>query len=154
MWAPAAPSSTCPPAACPACKPRSVWLINSEVQTQLPKLTVNVGTGGSVVYMPAGGLASLPYGTLFGRPVLEIEQASALGDVGDISLVDLSQYYLARKRGVQAASSIHVKFIEEETALRWSLRVDGRPSWASAITPFKAKSGNTISPFVALAARA
>ena len=137
----------------PACKPNSVWLINSEVQTQLPKLTVNVGTGGSVVYMPAGGLSSLPYGTLYGRPVLEIEQASALGDVGDISLVDLSQYYLARKRSIQAASSIHVKFVEEETALRWSLRVDGQPAWKSALTPYKAKAGNTISPFIALAAR-
>jgi len=144
MWARVAPS----------CKPRSIWLINSEVMTELPKMTINVGTGGSVVYMPAGGLAGLPYGTLYGRPVLEIEQASALGDVGDICCVDLTQYYLARKRGVQAATSIHVKFVEEETALRWSMRVDGQPAWKSALTPYKAKSGNTISPFVTLAARA
>lgn len=137
----------------PSSKARAIWLINTEVETQLPKLTVNVGTGGSVVYMPAGGLSGQPYGTLYGRPVITIEQASALGDVGDISVVDLTQYYLARKGGVQVASSIHVKFVEEETALRWSMRVDGSPAWKSALTPYKAKSGNTISPFVTLAAR-
>ena len=54
------------------------------------------------------------------------------------------------KGGVEAASSIHVKFVEDETAFRFVFRVDGQPIWASAVTPFQ--GSDTVSPFVALAA--
>ena len=47
---------------------------------------------------------------------------------------------------------MHVKFIEEEQTFRWSLRTDGQPLWRTALTPYKGT--NTLSPFVALAARA
>jgi HK97 family phage major capsid protein len=110
-----------------------------------------VGTGGSPIYMPPGGLSASPYGTLFGRPMLPIEQASTVGTVGDILLLDPTQYIMGDKGGMQSASSVHVRFIYDESVYRFTLRTDGQPLWNSALTP--AKGSNTLSPFVALATR-
>lgn len=129
----------------------AVWFINQDVEPQLYQMSLAVGTGGVPVYLPANGIAGSQYSTLFGRPVIPIEQCDTVGDLGDIILADMSQYYIADKGGVQSASSIHVKFIYDETAFRMTYRVDGQPSWGSVITPFK--SSNTLSPFVTLAAR-
>lgn len=133
-------------------RPNAVWLINQDIEPQLYSLGITVGTGGSPVYLPPGGLSGSPYGTLFGRPVIPIEQAQTLGTVGDIALADFSQYILIDKGGIQAASSIHVKFIYDETVFRFVYRVDGQPWWPAALTP--KNSTNTLSPFVVLATRA
>jgi HK97 family phage major capsid protein len=90
---------------------------------------------------------------LFGKPVIPIEHASAIGDVGDIMLADMSQYLLIEKGGIQAANSIHIKFDYDEVAFRVTYRVNGQPLLASPLTPYKATSGRTLSPFVTLAAR-
>ena len=130
----------------------SVWLVNQEVEVQLAQMNLAVGTGGIPVYMPAGGLSSAPYSTLYGRPVIAIEQASALGDVGDISLVDLSQFLLIEKGGLQDASSIHVRFLYDEQVMRFVYRISGQPIWNKPLTPYKGASDQ--SPFVTLAERA
>lgn len=130
----------------------SVWLINQELEPQLDQLALPVGTGGVPAYMPPGGLADSPYGRLKGRPVIPIEQAAAIGDAGDIILADFSQYLLADKGGVQAASSMHVNFATDEMVYRFIYRVDGQPTWNAALTPFKGTS-STLSPFVTLGAR-
>lgn len=114
-------------------------------------MSLSVGTGGIPVYMPPNGAAGTPYGTLFGRPVIPVEQASTLGTAGDISLVDLSQYLLIDKGEVQSASSVHVRFIYGENTFRFTYPVNGQPIWNKAMTP---KNGsNTLSPFVTLATR-
>jgi len=130
----------------------SVWLINQDIEPQLHALNLAVGTGGIPVYMPANGLSQEPYDTLYGRPVLPIEQCSTLGTVGDIALVDLTQYLMIDKGQLAATSSIHVKFVYDETAFRFVYRCDGQPWWNSALTPYKGT--NTQSPFVVLATRA
>jgi HK97 family phage major capsid protein len=117
------------------------------------QLGLAVGLGGGLVYMPPGGLSGQPYGTLFGRPVIAIEQAASLGDKGDVLLADMNQYVLADKGGIQSAVSMHVRFTNDETVIRFVYRVDGQPLWHSALTPFKGTS-NTLSPFVTLDARA
>lgn len=132
----------------------AVWFINQEVEPQLHQMYMAVGVGGVPVYLPANGVAGTPYGTLFGRPVIPIEQASALGDVGDIVLADMSKYLIADKGGVQTASSMHVKFEYDEMAFRVTYRIDGQPLLNKPITPYKAGAGNTLSSFVALADRA
>jgi HK97 family phage major capsid protein len=131
----------------------AVWLINQEVEPQLYSMVLSAGTAGVPVYMPAGGISGQPYASIFGRPVVPIEHCQKLGDVGDIILADMSQYILADKGGIQSASSMHVKFAYDEMAFRVTYRVDGQPARASAITPYKATSGNTLSSFVTLAAR-
>ena len=125
----------------------AVWYINQELEPYLYTLTV----GDKPVYIPAGGLSEKPYGTLFGRPVVPLEQCSAAGSVGDIILGDLSQYLLIDKGGINAASSIHVRFLYDESVFRFIYRVDGQPIWNKPITPYKGSS--TLSPFVTLAAR-
>lgn len=133
-------------------RPNAVWFINQDVEPQLFTMGIQIGTGGSPVYMPPGGAAAAPYGTLFGRPVIPIEQCQTLGDAGDILLADFSQYILIDKGGIQSASSIHVRFVYDESVFRFVYRVDGQPLWNATLTPFK--GSNTLSPFVRLAARA
>ena len=129
----------------------AVWLINQEAETQLYSMYLSVGTAGVPVYMPANGISGQPFGTLFGRPVIPVEQCSALGDKGDIILADLSQYLIADKGGVQTASSMHVRFLYDEMAFRVTYRVDGQPLRNVPITPYK--GATTLSSFVTLDAR-
>lgn len=133
--------------------PRAEWFINQEILPQLLQMNVAVGTaGGQLVYMPPGGLSASPYGMLMGRPVNIIEQAAGLGDEGDIIFADLSQYLLIQKP-MTSDSSIHVRFVNNETTFRWVWPVIGKPLLASAITPYKATSATTLSPFITLQAR-
>ncbi|HUV84724.1 MAG TPA: phage major capsid protein [Methanosarcinales archaeon] len=134
-------------------RPNAVWFINQEIEPQLFAMTMPVGLGGVPVYMPAGGLSGAPYATLFNRPVIAIEQASALGDLGDISVADLSQYIMIDKGGIQTASSIHVAFMTDEQVFRFVYRYDGLPWWNTPLTPYKAAAAGTLSPFVTLAVR-
>jgi len=129
----------------------AVWFINQDVEPELHTMSFASGTAGIAVYMPANGLSVAPYATLYGRPVVPIEQCATVGDVGDVIFADFSQYVLIDKGSMQSASSIHVKFTTDETAFRFVYRVDGQPLWASALTPFK--GSNTQSPFVVVETR-
>jgi len=130
----------------------AVWLINQDVEGQLYQMSLAVGTGGAPVYLPAGGASSSPYSSLFGRPVIPIEQCQTLGTAGDIYLCDFKNgYILAEKGGVSTDMSIHVRFVYDESVLRFVFRVDGQPVLSSAITPFK--GSNTLSHFINLEAR-
>jgi HK97 family phage major capsid protein len=137
----------------------AVWLINQDVEPQLYQMNVKIknvaGTenvGGMPVYIPAGGLSSSPYGALFGRPVIPVEYTETLGTAGDVILADFSQYIIIEKGGVQQASSIHVRFLNDEQVFRWVVRNDGQPTWNAPLTPFKGT--NTLSPFITTAVRA
>jgi HK97 family phage major capsid protein len=130
----------------------SVWIINQDVVPQLQVMTLGIGTAGVPVYLPPGGASSTPYGTLFGRPIIPVEHCKTVGTKGDIILADFSQYLYASKGGIMSAQSIHVRFIEGETAFRFIVRNDGKPWWSSALTP--ANGSNTLSPFVVLDTRA
>ena len=130
------------------------WFINTETTPQLTKMQIGTGVSGQLVYMPPGGLSGSPYGSIYGKPVVEIETASALGTVGDISYLDLSKYKLITKGGIQATDSIHVRFLFNERTFRWITRINGAPKFNSPITPYKATSGKTLSSFVTLATRA
>ncbi len=129
----------------------SVWYINQGIEPQLFTLHLDVGTGGIPVYMPAGGLSGAPFGSLFGRPVIPIEQTAALGTIGDIIFMDPSAYVLIDKGGVKTDISIHVEFLTDQSTFRFVYRVDGQPSWAAPLTPHS--GGDTLSPFIALETR-
>lgn len=129
----------------------AVWFINQDCEPQLNQLNQAVGTGGQLVYLPPGGLSSAPYASLYGRPLVATEYNAALGTPGDIMLADFSQYTLIDKGGVQAATSMHVAFLTDEMVFRITYRVDGKPMWATTLTPFKGSL--TKSPFITLAQR-
>jgi len=129
-----------------------VWLTGQDTFMERINMTLDVGTAGSLVFMPPGGISGAQYGSIFGAPVLEIEYADNLGDTGDLVLADLSQYLVCDKGTPQSAQSIHIRFDYDEMCFRFIYRVDGQPAWHSAITP--ANDGDTVSPFLYLAERA
>lgn len=122
----------------------AVWLANEDADEQLEQLAGNPNT-----YIPAG-----VYGNVFpllkGRPVLTIEQCPAVGTVGDLVLADLSKYVIL-DGGMNSAISLHVRFDSDQALLRFTMRVDGRPSFTTPISPFNGTL--TRSPFIALGAR-
>lgn len=129
-----------------------VWLYNQELEPQLHQLTWS--TGGSTsqpVLWPQGGISGLPYDTIYGAPAFPIEQAAAPGDIGDFMLVDLSKYLLARKGAMKTDVSMHVRFLYDELAYKFSIRVDGQTIPNAGITPYKGTK--KLSPFLYLEAR-
>jgi len=120
-----------------------IWLGNQGIFPQM----LNLSIGNVPVFLPSGGLSGLPYATLLGRPYFDTEYNPTLGEIGDLMLVSPSAYKMIEKSGVQAASSIHVAFTTDESLFRFVMRIDGAPSFESAIT---GHDGVTYSPFVAL----
>lgn len=132
----------------------AVWLINQDIEPQLLAMAFDPdATAGKVpVYLPANGAAGSPFATLMGRPVVPVEAASTLGDLGDIILADLTQYMIVTKgQDIRTDVSIHLYFDQALTAFRFIWRVTGQPWWAAAIQPQNAVS--TRSAFVTLAER-
>ena len=132
-------------------RPGAIWVINQEVEQQLFQMSLAVGTGGSSVYMPAGGVSQSMFNTLMGKPVVVAEQAAGIGDTGDIILGDFGEYISIDKGGMKSDVSIHVQFLTDQVAFRFTYRIDGQPVLSQPITP--AKGTLTQSHFVKLAAR-
>jgi HK97 family phage major capsid protein len=124
----------------------AVWVVDIAAFPQLATMALNVGVGGSAVWLNNG--VEGPPATILGRPVIFTEKAASLGTTGDISFVDLSYYLVGDRQQLQVASSTEFKFNQDKVAFRVISRVDGRPWIQSAITP--ANSGPTLSPFVQL----
>lgn len=133
-------------------RPSAVWLYNQDIETQLLTLTIEGTSSSTPVFVPPGGFSASPFGTIFGKPAIAIEQAATLGDKGDIGLYDLSEYLTIRKGGLIAEQSMHVRFIQHEQTFRWTLAANGQPTWRSSRTPFKGTQAQ--SPYVCVAARA
>ena len=134
-------------------KSKALWFTSSSAEAQLPKLAIDVGTGGSAVplYVPTRNPNLQAFNLMLGRPVITCEYCPAPGTPGDLILVDPSQYLILEKAGIEAASSIHVRFITNESAFRFIWRMDGQPAWHLPVAVFN--GGATHSPFVALAQR-
>ncbi len=139
----------------------AIWLINQDIEPQLGMMAFQAagatsllpGTNPVPAYLPPGGLSGTPYGTLKGRPVVPIEACSAIGDLGDIIFVDLSQYWVLQKAGgIQTDTSIHIYFDQALTAFRFIFRINGQPAWSSTITRQNGSS-NELSWAVTLQAR-
>lgn len=127
----------------------AVWICSPDAIPELLTMALSVGTGGNAVFVVnATGPAPM---SIFGRPLIISEKAGALGDRGDISFVDLSYYLVGDRQTMTADSSTDFNFGSDKTTFRIIQRVDGRPWLKSAITP--KNGGNTLSPFVELAAR-
>ncbi|TSA53807.1 MAG: phage major capsid protein [Planctomycetaceae bacterium] len=130
-----------------------VWYANRTIIPQLGVMQVSVGTGGSAVFL-AGGAGS-QFGTaLHGAPLHYEQVMPILGDVGDLTFCDWSQYLIGQftgAPGMKMTESAHLKFDYRQHAFQFTFYVDGQPWWPSPFSPLK---GDTISPFVTTAARA
>ena len=131
----------------------AIWIVSPEVEEILPFVTFNDQTGASQrpVYMPPGGLTSQPFGTLYGRPVIPSQFARTLGQLGDISFVNWSQYLTLNKTNnrIKSSSSLHVRFLYDEVAFKFSWRLGGMPAWPRAIQS-RNDPTRLSSPFIAL----
>ena len=134
----------------------AIWMANMTCFPQLAQLNLAVGTGGSVAWLPDGGISGKPYNTLMGMPLILTEHCQALGTVGDIILCDWSQYLIGGKpgAGIQTASSMHFYFNADKMAYRFVLGYDGQPWWRTTLQPKHGGAGATMSPFIALDTRA
>jgi HK97 family phage major capsid protein len=127
----------------------SFWLCHQSTIPQLLTLSMAVGTGGDhipVMTKSGGGFEILT------RPVIFTEKTEKLGDLGDILLLDASQYVVGLRSEMRFDTSIHVHFATDELLARLIERHDGQPLWDQALT--LEDGATTVSPFVALAARA
>ena len=125
--------------------PNTSWYINPDVAPDLQGMTI----GDQPVYLPPGGLSTSPFGTLMGKPVVELEHCKSVATLGDINLWDLSQYRYISKGGTQVDVSDIPRFINDETVMRFVKRANGIPKWTTVQTP--QNGSNTVSPFVSLA---
>jgi len=127
----------------------AVWIANQSCFKELMSLAIQVGVGGAPVSLV--DIRNAPLASMLGRPLIISEKVPTLGDQGDLCFVDLSYYLIGDRQAVSLETSEHVRFENDETALRVIERVDGRPWVQSAFTPL---NGATVSPIVAIAARA
>lgn len=128
------------------------WYHNQDCGPQLDRLTQDVGTGGVALYREGGSIASAGPQLIKGVRRNEIEFAATLGTQNDITLADLSQILSISKGGVSQESSIHVEFLTDQTALKFTMRLDAQPWEDTAVTPFK--GSNTQSAYMVLDTRA
>lgn len=132
----------------------AVWLMHPDAEAQLPLMSL----ANMPVYLPPGGVSGNMYGSLWGRPVIPHQVAETIGDVGDVMLVDLTQYLSATKtgngrdsNGIRTDVSMHLWFDQDMVAYRFTMRVAGQPWWGAPIA--QRDGANTQSPFVVLEAR-
>lgn len=126
----------------------AVWMANHDTIPQLGQLNLQVGAGGSAIWMQSAQI-DLP-GILLGRPIFFTEYMKSLGTAGDIGCINWTQYLEGIYQPLQSAESIHVRFVNNERAFRFTMRNDGAPWWRAALTP--KNSTKTLSPYVTLAA--
>jgi HK97 family phage major capsid protein len=129
-----------------------VWLINQDVEAQLMQMELGSANAATLVYMPPTGLSQEGYGSLLGRPVIPTEFNSTLGAKGDIVLADLGKYLSISKGGITEDTSVHVEWLRDQVAYKFTVRVDGRCADDKAITPYQGT--NTQSAFISLDSRA
>lgn len=133
----------------PASLGSAIWIAHNDTFPQLATMALNVGTGGSAVWINNG--VAGPPATILGRPVFFTEKAQTLGTAGDIYFVDPSYYLIGDRMSLEVASSMHTRFTTDETEFRFIERLDGKPWIDSALTP--RNGSNTFSPFINLAVR-
>ncbi|MDT0377235.1 phage major capsid protein [Streptomyces sp. DSM 42041] len=129
---------------------RAVWCAHIDTFPELATMALSVGTGGSAIWLNNG--VEGPPMTILGRPVYFTEKVSSVGTAGDINFVDLGYYLIGDRQTMAADTSPHYRFANDQTAMRFIERVDGRAWMQTAMTPHT--GSNTLSPFVKIADRA
>lgn len=133
----------------PSSQRSAVWIVNQEAKKKLFPLMRPVSSGQVPLYETAKEPGGSPMMCSF--PVIPVEYCPVAGTVGDLILADFTRYAIAR-RTLAVDFSMDVKFVEDESAFRFRLRVDGQPIDAGPVTPLNGT--DTLSPFVAIADRA
>jgi HK97 family phage major capsid protein len=133
----------------PSSVANSVWLAHASTIPQLATLSIVVGTGGSTIPVMTESNGQF---RILTRPVIFTEKAKPLGQLGDIALMDFTQYVVGLRNQMFLERSEHIGFSRDVMTYRATLRVDGQPNIE---TPYELpNNAATVSPFVTLEARA
>lgn len=120
---------------------RSAWVIHPTV---IEKLIAMSDLGGNNLFMANFG--DKPRMMLLGLPVLTSEKLPALGTARDVCLVNFEHYLIGDRRQVEIAFSEHIAFTTNQSAWRFTVRVDGQPWMKSSL--ILADSITAVSPYV------
>ncbi len=132
----------------PSSVSNSVWIAHGSTIPQLAMLSIAIGTGGAHVPVMTESNGQFKILT---RPVIFTEKAKPLGQLGDIALMDFSQYVVGLRSQMFLESSGHVGFAKDAMTYRATIRVDGQPNIDA---PYELpNSAASVSPFVTLQAR-
>lgn len=129
---------------------RAVWHYNQDCLPTLMQMTIPIGTSGIAAWQTSARDGEPDM--FLGRPAYPCEHCATVGDTGDIILAVWSEYLEGVYQAMNMAESIHVRFVENERAFRFTMRCGGAPWWRAALTP--KKSAKTLSPYVKINARA
>jgi len=130
----------------------AVWAMHPDVAAELPQMYLAGTHSDKFIYMPQNGISVRGYDTLFGRPIIESDFCSAIGDKGDVLFFDPKEILWIYKGATEFASSIHVKFDTAEQAFRVIHRCNGICKRSTDVT---IKNSSTHrGAYVTLAARA
>ncbi len=122
---------------------RSAWIIHPTV---LEKLITMADLAGNSLFMTQVG--DKPRMMLLGLPVLPTEKVPVVGTARDVSLINFEHYLIGDRRQVEIAFSEHIAFTTNQSAWRFTVRVDGQP-WMRASQPL-ADGTTTVSPYLFL----
>jgi HK97 family phage major capsid protein len=129
----------------------AAFFINQSLWAKI--LTATAGAAGAhPMFTAPGQLAAFPNGAIYGKPIVPVEYASAEGTVGDFVFANFRDYLLISKGGVRQATSLHAEFTRDRQLMKFTWRINGAPRTRVPLTPFK--GADTLSPYIALAARA
>lgn len=137
----------------PSCFRNAVWVMNPSLIPQILPLHVLPTSIAGDALLPVGSPLMRQQDTgwsMMGLPVYFSEKVPALGSQGDIVLCDPSAYYVGMRADLRVARTEAARWTEDVTSWKFTMRVDGRGSWKSAVTP---KNGSTQSWAVTLQAR-
>lgn len=98
-----------------------------------------------------GGLGNFDTQRVLNKPVIFEDSCAALGQKGDVMLVDPYMYLLMTKGTVKQDWSVHVEFLTDQSCFRVVFRCNGAPKYTKPLTI--RNSAKTRSPYVTLAAR-
>jgi HK97 family phage major capsid protein len=136
----------------PGSHSRAIWAANPTCFPQLATLSIAIGTGGAVVsLLQPSGIAGGPATSILGRPLYLSEHLPALGNAGDIVLLDPLLYLLGNRREIVVDASPHARFSYDETCFRASARLDAQPALNAPLTP---ANGDPVAWLTRIAERA
>ncbi|MDY6839240.1 MAG: phage major capsid protein [Thermodesulfobacteriota bacterium] len=125
----------------------AVWVVNSTTIPSIMTVSVVIGTSGS--HYPVMNESNGKF-SIFGRPVIFSEKVPALSSAADVGFYSFRHYAIGIRKGMALEKSTHLHFQTDESVWRLITRLDGQPTLSEAVTP---RNGDTLSPFVTLAAR-
>lgn len=127
------------------------WFVTPQAREQLGLMVLPGGLA-PAAYNLLMGYSERQFPSILSHPIVDMQELPALGQEGDIMLVNMKGYLSGTKQ-TQMATSIHMFFDTNATAFRAVARMDGKP-WATKPVVSAKNPNFKMSQFIVLGARA